>query len=158
MVGPQARSPLSLPSRPGRGERRPWCGEDLRNQVGLQGLATHQGAHLADIRIERSNGVKRLGIGLLDKHHSNSTSSGTVGTVGTVSQKSPIEKPPKGTFPPECSNCSNPSNLGDAAPPVDCGNPAPRADWLASIVIHRLIHRAVKRRRRQGARQGATPR
>ncbi len=48
--------------------------------------------------------VMRLGIGLLDIHHSG---SGRDGTVGTVKPESPIGKPPKGTFP---HNPPNPPN------------------------------------------------
>ena len=57
-------------------------------------------------RQKRMAGHFWLGIGLLDKKHSD---SGTVGTVGTVKPESPYEKPSKGGFLPNPSNCSNPS-------------------------------------------------
>lgn len=63
--------------------------------------------------VERSNGIRRIGIGLLDANHSN---FGRVGTVGTVMQESPIGKPPMGTFPPNRSNRSNCSNQQPSTP------------------------------------------
>lgn len=55
--------------------------------------------------VEKSSVIKRIGIGLLDIHHSG---SGRVGTVGTVKPESPIGKPPKGTFPHNPPNPPNP--------------------------------------------------
>ena len=65
--------------------------------------------------VEKSSVIKRIGIGLLDIHHSG---SGMVGTVGTVKPESPIGKPPKGTFP---HNPPNPPNhpKRPESPPVE---------------------------------------
>ena len=93
-----------------------WCAENGMREQSQHKLGRYLNAK--DIRIERSNGIKRLGIGLRDKHHSDPASFGTFGTFGTLDQKSPIQKPSKGTFPTEGSKGSNPSN-GDAVPPVD---------------------------------------
>lgn len=64
--------------------------------------------------VEKSSVIKRLGIGLLDIHHSG---SGMVGTVGTVKPESPIGKPPKGTFPHNPPNPPNPPKQ-QPSPPV----------------------------------------
>lgn len=86
---------------------RSWCEENgVKEQT-----QTKFGKYLnaKGSSVERSNGIKRIGIGLLDKQHSDSTHFGTVGTVGTLKRESTIGKPPMGTFPPNPSNCSNPS-------------------------------------------------
>jgi len=81
-----------------------WCADNSQreqNQTKFGKYLTAKG-----FTVERSNGIKRMGIGLLDTLHSD---SGTVGTVGTVKPESPYEKPSKGGFLPNPSNCSNPS-------------------------------------------------
>lgn len=65
--------------------------------------------------VERSNGIRRIGIGLLDIRHSD---SGRVGTVGIDMRKSPIGIPHKGICPHDPSNCSNPSER-QPSPTVD---------------------------------------
>lgn len=81
-----------------------WCMENSQREQNQ----TKFGKYLSSkgFIVERSNGIKRIGIALLDTIHSD---SGTVGTVGTVKPESPYSKPPMGTFPPNPSNCSNPS-------------------------------------------------
>lgn len=81
-----------------------WCMENSQREQNQ----TKFGKYLSSkgFTVERSNGIKRIGIGLLDTVHSD---SGTVGTVGTVKPESTYSKPPMGTFPPNPSNCSNPS-------------------------------------------------
>lgn len=118
---------------------RTWCdanGVKEQTQTKFGKYLNSKGIHT-----ERSNGVKRLGIGLLDSYHSDSSLSGTVGTVGTVKPESRLREAYKGTFPPNHSNPSNPSkspklypedalssHLGDSSKPVDCGNSANRPD------------------------------
>ena len=118
---------------------RTWCdanGVKEQTQTKFGKYLNSKGIHT-----ERSNGVKRLGIGLLDSYHSDSSLSGTVGTVGTVKPESRLREAYKGTFPPNPSNCSNPSkspklypedalssHLGDSSKPVDGGNSTNRPD------------------------------
>jgi hypothetical protein len=94
-----------------------WCAENSQREQNQ----TKFGKYLSSkgFIVERSNGIKRIGIGLLDTLHSDSPTVGTVGTVGTVKPESPIEKPLNGTFPPNPSNCSNPSNGKSESPPVN---------------------------------------
>ncbi len=83
-----------------------WCAENgLKEQT-----QTKFGKYLntRGITTEKSSIVKRLGIGLLDKKHSDSASFGTVGTVGTVKTESTYGKPPIGTFSPNPPNPPNP--------------------------------------------------
>ncbi|MBK8754737.1 MAG: hypothetical protein IPL99_25245 [Candidatus Competibacteraceae bacterium] len=86
-----------------------WCDENGFKEQSQTKLGKYLNSK--GIRIERSNGIRRMGIGLLNKHHSDSDPVGTVGTVGTVVQKIPYEEPPIGTFPSNPSKCSNPSNV-----------------------------------------------
>jgi putative DNA primase/helicase len=58
--------------------------------------------------VEKSSLIKRIGIGLLDKHHSDSSSVGIVGIVGIVKQESSLEELSKETFPPNPPNHPNP--------------------------------------------------
>ena len=116
-----------------------WCAENGTTRQSQTKLGRYLNSK--NILIERSNGIRRIGIGLLDNHHSESAFSGRVGTVGTVKPESRVEEVSKGTFPPNPSNPSNPSNpptnppadafishLGDTPQPVDCGNSANRPD------------------------------
>lgn len=79
--------------------------------------------------VERSNGIRRIGIGLLDIRHSD---SGRVGTVGIDMRKSPIGIPHKGICPPNPSNHSNHSNpsrqqLENPDIPADISSTTPAA-------------------------------
>jgi putative DNA primase/helicase len=101
---------------------RSWCEENgLKEQT-----QTKFGKYLnaKGTSVERSNGIKRIGIGLLDKQHSDSDYFGTVGTVGTLKPKSTLEKPPIGTFPPNPSNCSNPSKTTEDDSGISSHHPA----------------------------------
>lgn len=89
-----------------------WCeesGTKEQTQTKFGKYLTSKGFY-----VEKSSVIKRIGIGLLDTNHSD---SGRVGIVGTDRQKSPIEKPPKGTFPHNPPNCPNPPEQ-PPSPPV----------------------------------------
>lgn len=91
-----------------------WCAETAQQEQNQ----TKFGKYLSSkgFVVERSNGIKRIGIGLLDSRHSDFPTVGTVGTVGTVKPESSIGNIPNGTFLPNPSNRSNPSK---SSPPVD---------------------------------------
>ena len=98
-----------------------WCAENgvkEQSQHKLGKYLNAKGTH-----IERSNGIKRIGIGLLEKHHSDSASTGTFGTFGTLKPESPIEKASKETFRknlPKVPNLPNSADAGQSPPhPVD---------------------------------------
>ena len=104
-----------------------WCAENgvkEQSQHKLGKYLNAKGTH-----IERSNGIKRIGIGLLEKHHSDSASTGTFGTFGTLKPESPIEKASKETFRknlPKVPNLPNSADAGQSPPhPVD-STPADR--------------------------------
>ena len=86
-----------------------WCAENSQREQNQ----TKFGKYLSSkgFIVERSNGIKRIGIGLLDKHHSDFSTVGKVGIVGTAKPESPIGNFHKGTFPNVTSNCSKPSTL-----------------------------------------------
>jgi putative DNA primase/helicase len=68
-----------------------WCAENGSKEQSQTKLGKYLNSK--GTRVERSNGIRRMGIGLLNKHHSDSNPVGTVGTVGTVVQKSPYREP-----------------------------------------------------------------
>lgn len=93
-----------------------WCAENGVKEQSQHKLGKYLNAK--GTRIERSNGIKRIGIGLLEKHHSDSASSGTFGTFGTLKPESPTEKASKGTFRENLPKVPNIPNQGDALSPV----------------------------------------
>jgi putative DNA primase/helicase len=97
-----------------------WCAESSQREQN----STKLGKYLSSkgFVVERSNGIKRIGIGLRDKHHSDPSEFGTVGTVGTVKPESSHRESHKGTFPPNPSNPSNPSKSSDPTFYVDASN------------------------------------
>lgn len=106
-----------------------WCAENGVKEQSQHKLGKYLNAK--GTRIERSNGIKRLGIGLLDKHHSDSDSSGTFGTFGTLKPESPTREPPIGTFRNNLPKVPNiPSHADDGlssqSSPVESTPPAAR--------------------------------
>ena len=77
--------------------------------------------------VEKSSVIKRVGIGLLDTHHSD---SGRVGTVGTVKPESPIEIPSKGTFPHDPPNPPNPPER-QPSPPMESVWDSNLGEWVS---------------------------
>lgn len=111
-----------------------WCAENGIKEQSQHKLGKYLNAK--GTRVERSNGIKRLGVGLLDKKHTDSDSLGTFGTFGTLNRKTPYEEPPKGTFRNEPSKGSNPSNN---PPPVDSDTLADELAALAGLDVARML-------------------
>ena len=86
-----------------------WCAENSQreqNQTKFGKYLTSKG-----YTVEKSSGIKRIGIGLLDKHHSDFSTVGMVGIVGIVKPESSYREVSKGTFPNDSPNCPNSPNL-----------------------------------------------